>query len=595
MLATSREPLGLTGQVLYHVPSLKLPTAENHPALEELKELESVRLFLERVRAVQPHFALNIENAQVVAQICRRLDGIPLAIELAAARGNLLSPQQIAARLDSRFELLTGGSRTALPQHQTLRALIDWSFDLLGAEERVLFRRLSIFAGGWTLDAVEEVCYGVANVSGDPNNSAAALTGLTQLVSKSLVVTVAYDDETRYTMLETIRDYARHKLQAAGEQAPAQAQHYEYFYRRACQIAPHLEGRDPHPWLDHLEQDHDNLRSAFAWAVQTEPPKALALAGVLRRYLELRGYLTEGLEIVEQALRRCDPEQRTERLEGIKTAATLARRLGYFQRALEIARTGLALAEEMDSDEARAFFLNALGVIHLVQLKFKAARPYLETSLALRQKSGSTAGVSQSLTNLGQVASRLGDIQAATRFETEAIQQAQQSGDISDSGFAWYAYAQLARVLGEYGLARERIENTIAIFERIGYTWGIALAYSERVSIAILEHSEAQADEYLYKCLQLCRRIGGMTVYLIEPIIISHYAAKQNNPRQAVRLLAATEAMRAYYDMQYTAGGITRIEYAIAQAQSQLDAETFQNEWERGKLLTVEELLEQAI
>lgn len=595
VLVTSREPLGLTGEVLYRVPPLQLPTSENELAPDELAGLESVRLFVERVRAVQPQFQLTRANAHAVAQICRRLDGIPLALELAAARGNLLSPQEIAARLDSRFELLTGGSRMALPQHQTLRALIDWSFDLLSEEERVLFRRLSIFAGGWTLEAVEQVCYGEQDASDPSDNALAALTGLTNLVSKSLVVTVAHDHETRYTMLETIRDYARNKLQAAGEQAALQARHYEYFYRRACEIAPRLEGREPQQWLDRLEQDHDNLRAAFAWAVQTEPVKALFLAGALSNYLEWRGYLTEALEIVEQALARCQPEERAARLEGTKTATTFARRLGYLRRAIELAHAGLELCGEMQSDAVRVFFLNALGVIYLVQWRVDLSRPYLEECLALRQQSGSTVGLAAALLNMGQMTARLGDFQAGAQYIEQAIQVAAQSGTTSELGLAWYSYAVLGRLEGEYRLARERIETSIAICKQIGYKWGIGLTYCERVTIAVLDHSEREADEYLAQCLQVSRQIGGMTLYLTEPTLISHYANKQNNPSRAVRLLSAAKAARAYYDMQYTPAGSVAIEQAITQARSQLDAETFRHEWENGRQLTLEELLEQSI
>src|SRR5581483_9559582 len=232
VLATSREPLGLLGEVVYRVPSFTLPAVGANLSLDALGEFESVRLFIERARAVLSQFQWNEKNAKAVVQICRRLGGIPLAIELAAARLNLLSPQEIAARLDRRYELLSGGNRAALPQHQTLRALMEWSIGLLGEDERALFRRLSVFVGGFTLDAVEHVCFAdVSTPAFEP------LTLLTNLVNKSLVVMEPQDDETRYAMLETIREYAGVQLRQMGEDALLPQHHFEYFYQRARETA----------------------------------------------------------------------------------------------------------------------------------------------------------------------------------------------------------------------------------------------------------------------------------------------------------------------------------------------------------------------
>ncbi len=590
VLATSREPLGLLGEVVYRVPSFTLPAADEKISLDALDKFESVRLFVERARAVQPQFQLNENNASAVVQICRRLDGIPLALELAAARLHLLSPQEIAARLDRRFELLTGGNRAALPQHQTLRALIEWSIGLLGEDERVLFRRLSVFVGGFTLEAVEQVCF--ADVS---THAFEPLTLLTNLVNKSLVVMEPHDDETRYTMLETIREYAGAQLRQMGEHAPLQQQHFEYFNHRARETAARLDTREPEQWLEQLDRDLDNLRAALAWSVQAQPENALQLAGALIRFLEWRGHLNEGLMVVEQALARTDAKLYASRLAGLKTAVTLARRLGHFERAIALAQSGLELAATMEDERARSFFLNALGVIFLVQWRHETARAYFETSLALRRQSAQPGDLSQALTNMGQVSARQGDFQDAIEYDQESLWVAQQSGDAMHIGFACYAYAHLARLQGEYRAARERMEKALTHWAHIGYKWGLALAYCEWAIIAILDHCDQEADECLRYCLQLNRHIGGMTLYLIEPFIISHYVNKYENPVQAVHLLSAAETMRAQYNLQYTPEGTFAMQRAHELARSKLDTVTFAREWAIGQELIVEELLEKAL
>ena len=293
ILATSREALGVTGENSYPVPALPLPDAGQTPTLEVLAQSEAVRLFVERAAAVRPVFALTEDNAAAVAQICQRLDGIPLAIELAAARTRALTADQIAARLDKRFGLLTSGSRTAPPRQQTLRGAIDWSYDLLSPAERRLLRRLSVFAGGWSLEAAEEA-------AGAPE----ALDLLSQLVSKSLVLAEQRPgQEGRFRMLETIREYAQEKLAEAGEAEAAQDQHLTYYVALAEEAEPELRGHGQAQWLKRLDQENDNLRAALAWAIQSgQAEPALHLAGDLGGFWNMRGYLLEGHRWLEAAL-----------------------------------------------------------------------------------------------------------------------------------------------------------------------------------------------------------------------------------------------------------------------------------------------------
>jgi predicted ATPase len=312
ILASSREALGVAGETAYRVPSLSLPEAHN------VTECESARLFITRARAALSRFAVTPANAPALAKICRRLDGIPLALAIllgeivAAARVKSMTVEQIAARLAEcdRFHLLTGGSRTALPRQQTLRALIDWSYSLLSEPERVLFRRLAVFAGGWTLEAAEAVCQGGAGAP-EPDrpadNLAAAdiLDLLTRLVDKSLVFMDEQAGAVRYHRLETIRQYAREKLFESGEAAARRGRHLDYFNQLATQAEPELRGPNVLEWLARLEGDYDNLRAAVEWGLEHDPEAALRLAGNLYLFWNTRGCY-EARAWLEAALKRVE-------------------------------------------------------------------------------------------------------------------------------------------------------------------------------------------------------------------------------------------------------------------------------------------------
>ncbi|HET9589240.1 MAG TPA: adenylate/guanylate cyclase domain-containing protein, partial [Anaerolineales bacterium] len=256
IIASSREALGIGGETVYRVPSLSLPGSPDF-TLEELAGFESVQLFVDRASATHPNFHLTDKNASAIAQICQRLDGIPLAIELAAARVAVFSAEHIAARLDDRFKLLTGGSRTALPRQQTLRALIDWSYDMLSEDERALFRRLSVFADGWSFEAAEALC---------PELD--VLTLLTQLVNKSLVTVDDDAPERRYRLLETVRQYARDKLLESGEMEPTRNRHLEYFYDLSQTAEPYLTTASAMEWILRLEAEYSNIRAAMEWGME---------------------------------------------------------------------------------------------------------------------------------------------------------------------------------------------------------------------------------------------------------------------------------------------------------------------------------------
>src|SRR5512141_33519 len=298
ILASSREALGVQGEMAWHVPSMSLPDAKHSISLDELSRLEAVRLFTERAMLAKPHFQLTKDNASFVTQICFRLDGIPLAIELAAARVRALSVEQIAARLDDRFHLLTGGLRTALPRQQTLRAMIDWSFNLLSEQEKQLLRRLAVFVGGWTLEAAEQVCI-------EEGGELDVLDLLTHLVDKSLVIMEDSPGSVRYRMLETTRQYAREMLMMSEETRAFRDQHLDYFLMYAETAQPELRGARQAEWMSLLETEHDNLRAALEWSQGTRPDLGLRIiAAALVDFWDTRGHITEARRWLETMLQK---------------------------------------------------------------------------------------------------------------------------------------------------------------------------------------------------------------------------------------------------------------------------------------------------
>jgi non-specific serine/threonine protein kinase len=346
IVATSREALDIAGETQYHVPSLSLPDLQHLPVLEALSQYEAVHLFIERATTVQSHFAMTNSNAPAVAQICYRLDGIPLAIELAAARIKLFSPEQIAERLDDRFRLLTGGSRTTIPRQQTLRAAIEWSHSLLSEAERILFRRLAVFAGGWAFEAAEQVC------AGDGLDAIDVLDALSHLVDKSLVTTVTREGETRYRMLETIREYAFVKLSEASESEQLIERHFAFYLRLASETITCTPDQEP-VLYNRLEREHDNLRAALNWALeQNASEHALELCAALNGFWEARGYWTESGHWFGRALTMSRQSQ---------THAPVSQKdRGLFARVLK--QEGHRALQQGDYPLADARLLESLGI-----------------------------------------------------------------------------------------------------------------------------------------------------------------------------------------------------------------------------------------
>jgi len=388
LIVTSREGLGISGEQSVVVRSLSLPSAGMAPELKAIETTEAGRLFADRARMVQPAFEIDASNAPAIAEICRRLDGIPLAIELAAARVRVLSPEQIRARLDDRFRLLTGGSKTALPRHQTLHATIQWSYDQLRLEEQRAFRLLSVFAGGWTLDAATQVL-------GGDMDAFEALDALARLVDKSLVLMERDGKaEPRYRMLETVRQYALDCLNESGEGEAVRTRHLRFYVSLAKEAEPQLSGAEQVKWLSRLEQEHENLRAALRWSLSGvgKVEAGAQLACAVFQFWQIRGYWLEGRSWLMEMLKREGLEDQM-RGQLLTWAAFIARRQGNYAEAVAQDEEALVILREIGDKQGTADALNNLGIVARMQGDYAVAQVRYEESLAIKREIGDKRGV----------------------------------------------------------------------------------------------------------------------------------------------------------------------------------------------------------
>ena len=416
VLATSRSVLKVYGEQEYPVSPLELPRPGGLLPIDRLSQYEAVRLFIERAKAAKPDFSVTDENAPAVAEICMRLDGLPLAIELAAARKKLLTPSAMLQRLGSRLKLLGGGSRDLPERQRTLRGTIEWSFALLEEGEQVLFARLAVFSGGRTLEAIEAVCDAEGDLPMD------ALEGVSSLLDKSLLrQEEGPEGEPRFVMLETIHEYARERLEASGEAEETSRLHAEYFLALAEAAEPELSGADQLACLERLEAEHDNMRAALTWSLEKEPETALRLAVALARFWEMRARFLEGSRWLEAALRQSDRADFGTRAKLLSQAGTFAFYRTDFEHAIVLHGEALELYRQVGDDNGVAFALMCLGAQHMEKGDHERAAPFLEEALALSRRIGDKRNTAGTLHNLGEVERQRGNYERAKALGTESI------------------------------------------------------------------------------------------------------------------------------------------------------------------------------
>ena len=543
ILATSREPLGVPGETVWRVPPLSVPDLGGPAPLtrREIGRIESVRLFVERATAAAPTFALTDEAAETVARICARLDGIPLALELAAARVRVLPVGQILARLEDRFRLLKSPAPGALPHQETLRATVDWSYDLLSPVERTLFERLSVFAGGASLEAVEAVCAGESIQTDD------VLDLLTHLADKSLL----YPEEgaggtARYRLLETLREYGRERLQKEGSLARFQDRHATYFADWAAKAEPEISGGDQSVWLVRLTEEHDNLRRALQREIeQSDGAQALRMTRALWRFWWTLGYWDEGRRRLEAVLAMPAATARTpDRAHTLRGMGVFARRQGSPREAEAILRESLIISRETGDRAGIAAATLALGSLANDLGRPGEARALYEESLPLYRDIGDHSGEAAALHNLANVAEGEGDFATAGALYDSALTLHRRLGNAAAEATTLNGLGSVAKDRGEWGAARRHHDAALKVQRRLGDRRGIAYSLGELGSIASEMGERDRARELLEENLRLVCEMGDR-VWIADSLErFAALAAHSGEHDRAVRLEAAAAGLR---------------------------------------------------
>ena len=552
ILASSREALGISGEQIYRVPSLALPDPAQSRTPEAVAQCEAVQLFIDRAVLARADFRITPGNASALASICHRLDGIPLALELAAARVSSLSVEEINSKLDQRFRLLTGGSRTALPRQQTLRSLIDWSYDVLRPTEQALLRRLSVFVGGWSLSAVEAVC------SGDGVASEDVLDLLAALVAKSLVLMEEQSGTTRYRLLETVRQYARDRLLEHGDGAAWRDRHLACFVALGEEAAPQLRGALQQDWLDRLELEHDNLRAALLWASapQGDATAGLRLADALFSFWYVRGYFGEARSWLSALLEGGPGAPAAARAHALGGAGVMAWQQGDYPTARRDHEAALAILREQGDRRAIAGSLINLGLVDFDQGDYAAARARFEEGLAIRRELGSPQSVAAALHNLAAVASASGDPERA-----------------------WALF-----------------DEGLAIYRQADDRWGMAMSLSNLGSVAESLDDPRRAGTLYEESLSLRRMLGDRRGIAESLEGLACIAAVLVLPERAARLWGATERLREEIGVPLSPSDRASHDRKVAAARAAMvEAAAFERALQQGRAMTQEQAIDYAL
>jgi predicted ATPase/class 3 adenylate cyclase len=559
VLATSREPLRLRGEHEYAVMPLALPDAHRATTAEVASHAPAVALFSQRARAIRADFALTDDNAPAVAEICARLDGLPLAIELAAARIKLLPPLALLNRLERRLQVLTGGARDAPARQRTLRDTMTWSHNLLDDVEQRLFRRLAVFVGGCTLEATEAVC-----LADDGGAGFDALDVLASLVDKSLLRQVeGLDGEPRFTMLETIREYGLEQLVASGESEAMHRRHAAFFLARAERAEPHLHGREQLDWLAQLEVEHDNLRAALAWS-QSTPDGAemgLRLAGALWWFWYLRGHFAEGWRQIEAGLATTADAPSRARITALVAAAHLSGCLGEFERLAALAERGLALATAAGDEWGTASSLGFLGEHARLQGDYQEATRLHEQSLDWFRRIGDRRGVYFELFRLAEVARNHGEYDRATALHEESLAMRREAGDKRGISASLLNLGEIAYRRANYSTAESLFDESLALRRELDDRPGIAWSLNSMGKVARARGQLERASVFLAAGLALQQRLGDKGGIATSLELLGRVAHDHGDLKEAARLYA--ESMELLVAMRNREGIFERLDGLI--------------------------------
>ena len=588
-LATSRIPLGVYGEHEYAVPPLAVPDPKRLPGLEALSQYEAVRLFVERARAARLDFTLTDENASAVAEICARLDGLPLAIELAAARVKLLSPRAMLGRLGRRLKLLTGGARDLPERQRTLRGAIEWSHTLLDEGEKTLFARLAVFSGSRTLEAVETVCDAEGDLPVD------AIEGVSSLLDKSLLrQEEGPEEEPRFVMLETIHEYAREKLDESGEAEEIGRAHAEYFLALAEEAE--LTGMEQARWMERLEGEHDNLRVALSWSLEGEDPElGLRLAGALSHFWFVRGYWSEGRGWLEEALDGNTGALPEARAKALRVLASLAVEQGDFERGGTSAREALTLYRGLGDQKGVADSLCELGWASLYQGDYERAEALYEEGLAAARQSNDAWSIGFALNALSALISDRGDYERAEALWEESLALGRKVGDRQRVRAVLINMGHVTSARGDFERAGALLEEGLAMSRESKdlYTNTTALLGLGIVETRRGDHGRAKM--LLEEGLVLSRKLGSMVNAAEILETLAEMAGALGYGTRAARLWGAADTLREVTGSPWAPLERRLHEPYLAAVRSGVDEADWRAAWEEGRAMTLEDAIAYAL
>ena len=585
VLVTSRVVLRLRGEHRYEMPAMALPPAGYRPAVE-VDRYEGIHLFAERARAARSDFEVTADNTPAVIELCRRLDGLPLAIELAAARVGLLPPEAILARLGNSLALLTDGARDLPDRQRTLRATLDWSYDLLDLEERSLFAHLAVFVGGWTLDAAEAVC--------DVGDGAEVLRHLSALSYKSLVRQTNAHDEPRFTMLETVREYALERLEEGGEGEGTRRRHAGVFLRLAEEEVRASRGPLQRVWLDRLEAEHDNLRAALEWSLtfQSDTELGLQLTGALSHFWYVREHHNESRVWLERALKIGGGAAARARV--LVSAGRLAWFQGEFARVNSLVEESLTLYRQLGDDAGAAFALLVLGRTAVSQGELGRGETLLAESLRLFRQQGNRWGIARAFIVLGDknLFERAVE-RAESRFRT-GLEIARDLEDAEGVALSLLYLGRAAHLRGDDAHASTLLEESLTVFEGSNDTRGVAEVLLEMGRIAHARANDKQALALCRRSLDRSRKLDNKTqiafcLTLAGEILVPRDAAR------AASLFGAAEALLRSLDAPLDPTGTLGYDGELANVHARLGGEAFAKAWQRGKTMTLGQAMDEAV
>ena len=581
VLVTSRERLGIAGELTYRVPSLSVPDLQQDIGSEDVLGCEAAQLFIERARLQRPDFTVTARDTAALVSICRRLDGIALAIELAAPRVRTLSIDELSQRIDQRFSLLTGGSRTALPRHRTLRSLIDWSYDLLTDGEKTVLRQASVFAGGWTLEAAESVCSGSNLEPGE------VLDLMTALTDKSLFTADTRNGTTRFGMLETVRHYAQDQLRESGEDAALRERHLAYFTEVVDRLSATQTDADRQVKLTCIDKEHDNLRAAMAWceADASRVVQGLSMAGKLFWFWRTRGYFNEGRAWITRLLALA-PKGERERAHGSAngTAGALAFMQSDYAAAEAHQRECLAIGRELGRPQLILSALGNLGSIALARSEHAAARSFTEQSLAIAREIADPRSIAVLLQNLGALAHLTGDLGAAQVVLEEGVLVSRAVGKWSEAEMLG-TLARVRHALGDNAGARTLMTDSLAGQRAFENKAGVAKTLVWLAAISHDLNDVPAAKAQLAEALPLLEALSADRMSLASGLeatagLLLDFA----RPTDAARVWGYAQRLREDLVMPQGVPERDRYQVQVARARSTLqDDASFDLHWSEGR------------